>query len=47
MHAMGMPPDHLARALKDISLYDFLATMVFIIGVVAYVSSKLHKLLES
>jgi chromosome segregation ATPase len=47
MHGVGMPPDHLARALRDISLYDFLAAMVFIIGVVAYVSSKLHKLLES
>jgi predicted nuclease with TOPRIM domain len=47
MHGMGMPPDHLAKMLRDVSLYDFLATMVFIIGVVAYVSSKLHKILES
>lgn len=47
MHGMGVPPDHLAKVLRDVSLYDFLATMVFVIGVITYVSSKVHKLLES
>lgn len=47
MHGVGMPPDHLAKMLRDVSLYDFLATIVFIIGVITYVSSKVHKLLES
>lgn len=42
----GTLPDHIIRFMNDVSLYDFIVTMVFIISVIIFISSKLYKILE-